>query len=238
MQASAILGYAFIVSHVALVAVLTGRRWWKGAPCFMALMAATAGQSIISSFGRPHPPDSPWWNYVWAPSEMLILLLSAAASFEILWHRSSFADRWERFTCRLCIPFFTVGVVMGVHSIGPYSTWFGLFVYVREWVWIGLFVVNGVLAGFLSIPVFDPVKEPRTLERHAYIFLAMMLTHAIIAPLARIGFNAQTCQTVFMAVMIVCCTAWIMLCSPASAQSAVPGSGIGPASRPEKPYRA
>jgi len=237
MTASALIAVMFLLAQTILVPCLSSRKWWRGAPWFMSLMTCVSAQSIVCSFGRPHAATSTWWHRVWAPSEVVVVLLSVAASVEVLWCRTSFTDKLERFTCRMWFPIVSFGAVMWLRSTGEYETWFGLFIYVREWVWIGLAIMNMMLAGFLAIPTFDPVKEPRTLKVHSYIFLVMILAHATIAPLARIGFNTQICQSAFMAVVIACCTAWITLCSPASARSSAQGPGIDPASPPEKPYR-
>lgn len=212
-----VLVYAFILAQLTALFVLASRNWWRGAPAFMTFLLLAALQAVVGAVGYPHAPtDTLWWRWTWMPMELGMILAGAAAAMEIVWTRSSYALNFHRFTARLIFPFLTWALVGYRWRIIPHSTWFGWFVLAREWAWVGMTILVGLVVTFFALPARDPKPEPQSLVRHSWTFAALLLSHALIAPLVRLGWNKDTCQHVYMAIVIVCCASWIMLAIPAS----------------------
>ncbi len=211
---------AFVLAQLITLFVLASRNWWRGAPAFMAFLWLSCLQAITGAVGYPHArTDTLWWHYVWMPIEVGVVLAAGAASAEILWKRSSYAAGFQRFSARFWFPFLTLSLVSWQWYILPHSTLWGWFVLAREWAWTGMTVLVGLVVAFFSVPALNPAPEPKSLISHSWTFAALLFSHALIAPLVRRGFDVATCQHVYMAIVIVCCASWVMLCCPTSRAS-------------------
>ena len=232
---SAALHWLFIASQLIALFVLGWRRWWTAVPAFMTLLFLSCLGAIVGAVGFPHAAsDALWWRWTWVPVESSGLLAAIAATIEVIFRRSSYGHWFEKLTCRIWLPMLTACVVGWQWRMGPHDTWFGWFVYAREQAWVGLALMCGLLVTFFATPTHDPHPEPVTLVRHSQIFAALMVAHAIIAPLVRRGLDPAGCQGAYMAVVIVCCTGWLTLCSPASSQSAAANRALPVPDRPVK----
>jgi hypothetical protein len=239
MILAAALHWLFIAAQLLTLALLGWRRWWSAAPAFMTFLFATCLQTIVGAVGFPHAAsDVLWWRWVFAPAEVAAIIAAAAATVEIVFRRSGYGHWFEKLTCRIWLPMLATCCVGWQWHIGEHATWFGWFVYAREQVWLGLALMAALLVTFFSTPTHDPHPEPLSLVRHSQIFVALMVAHAVIAPLVRRGFDPAACQGTYMAVVIVCCAGWLTLCSPTSSQSPATGPCETAEDRRPKPYRA
>lgn len=217
-----VLLWAFIAAQLTALFVLGYRNWWRGAPAFMAFLWLSSLQAVVGAVGYPHGSmDALWWHWTWMPVELGVVLAAGATAVEVLWARSSYAMNFHRFSARLIFPFLTWALVGWKWYILPHATWFGWFVLAREWAWVGMTVLVGLVVAFFAMPALDPKPEPRSLVHHSLTFSALLLSHSLMAPLVRLGYDKATVQHVYMAIVIVCCTSWLTLCCPTSPASFV-----------------
>lgn len=181
----------------------------------MVFMAVSTVQGAISIVGRPHTME--WWRYSWAPIEALLMVAAVAACIEVLVWRTRFMDQAERFSWRFCVMMVSIGIVGFNWDVQAKSA-YGWIVYSREYIWVGLAVMMG-----MSLVIFarKPVLEPNGLRAHAYILGALVFIHAVVAPLARLGYDTHAARSIYQAITILCCVAWIMFCSPRASVSYV-----------------
>ncbi len=208
---------AFVLAQLATLLTLASRNWWRGAPYFMAFLWVSCLQAIVGAVGYPHArTDVAWWHYVWMPIEVGVVLVGCAAAFEVLWKRSAYAAGYQQFSMRVMAPLLTCGLVGWEWTIAPHSTFWGWFVLAREWAWVGMTILVGIVVTFFAVPALDPRREPQSLVRHSWTFAALLISHSLIAPLVRRGWDTAICQHTYQAIVIVCCSSWLMLCCPAS----------------------
>lgn len=215
MELKIILLWVYAVAQAATTIILQARGWWRSAPAFMVFMAVSTVQGAISIVGRPHTME--WWRYSWAPIEALLMVAAVAACIEVLVWRTRFMDQAERFSWRFCVMMVSIGIVGFNWDVQAKSA-YGWIVYSREYIWVGLAVMMG-----MSLVIFarKPVLEPNGLRAHAYILGALVFIHAVVAPLARLGYDTHAARSIYQAITILCCVAWIMFCSPRASVSYV-----------------
>lgn len=212
----------FVLAQISTLIALGRRSWWLHARCFMIFLGINCVQSISGMIGRPHTLE--WWHLIWTPVEFVLVIAAIASTFEIIALRTELLDPSERFSWRFGTPTACTAIVGFFWHVRA-ATWYGWLVYAREYIWIWILLVCGMTAIFFY---HKPVPEFRGLRTHFFTFSALMASHALIAPLNRLGYGRNIPQYIFEAITIICCTSWIMFCCPASQIVGVSGALILP----------
>lgn len=225
---SLLLGWLFVLSQLAALFTLAWRGWWQRAPAFLVMLSLNCLQALSGAVGKPH--NMTWWRYTWTPVEYLTVLASVAAVAECLWWRTRSLDASERFSCRFAPAMIAIGCTGLVWDVRR-NDWYGWLVYAREYIWAGLALSLGWLVLFL---LARPLRgEPRAPRVHCYTLAALLVAHALMAPLARRGFDRESVQRCFLAVMIACCAAWVMFGADSESDASQ-----NPEGHPSSPYPA
>jgi hypothetical protein len=228
-----LLDLPFAASLIATLFVLGWRGWARHAPLFMAFLFLNCVQAVNGMIGKPH--GMRWWHNSWTPIEFVLVGLSILATVEILFQRTNFFEPIDRFWWRFAVLVSATGVIWFFWHVNSIS-WYGWLVYAREYVWIWVLLVCAATAIFFY---HNPVVERRGLRTHYFTFSAWLMSHAIIAPMNRIGLGMTVPQHVFQAITICCCASWIIFCAPTTGRPIVVGSSsrnpASPAGLPSSP---
>lgn len=205
---TAMLGILFTFALCCLVAAVVFTGYGYVFRVWTAWLVITTVQAFSLLFAGPH--DVWWWTHVWAPVEILALALAAGAVAEAIWLRTRHLPVLDRFHLRF-------GLFVGPASLCLYlmrinhGDWFGEFVQVREWVWMWLGLT--FFAGWLFF-AFRAFRCSRVIRWHAWIFMLLILAHAVSAPQLRAGMYAWLdWQRAYRLFTMLCVGLWLVNCS-------------------------
>lgn len=172
-----VLSTAFLVAHVALVLVLFHTRYYTRElyPWFFGFVVAATVQAGVTLV---IPVASAWGNrWVWAPTEVLLLLATLAAMGEALWRRMKLMDRLLRFWLLfgLVVSTFSATAILRGLPSGPYT--YAQFLADRAWLFCWLAIAGVIGFGF---GVSKEVRAPKLTRKHLVIYSLLMIAHTII----------------------------------------------------------
>lgn len=201
------LQYIFIGCQVLALARLlyldSPYRW------FLLALALGIGQSVNVALATESAEwTRTWWRY----PEIALVLATSAAVVESIERGKRYVTSYRGHLLRMASVAIPLCIVLaGAYFVAPLSgDTQDKFNQVRAWVWAYL-ALSMVVVELLLAMEPNVSREPYV-TAHSRLLMAVMLAHAIIAPLVnRLGEDWLTARVGYRVAIIACCMGWIWL---------------------------
>ncbi len=189
----------------ALVGLLLVR--WPMKWFLLALSCWTA-QSLNVALAMNVPG---WPKLQWAYPEVAVLLVTAAATIEVIRRTSTFLPSFRAFQLRfaaLALPASAVGIGM-ILVAPPIGDALAVFRVVRAWSWAAM-AMSLLIVGLLL--ALERIAIPAAVRLHMWLLIAVLAAHACVA--WYVGADDATrvlTRNVYRGVVTAACGGWITL---------------------------
>lgn len=171
------MAYVYVVARLLTLSVLWHRRYQRLFPLFASAFAANTAVAVLTAF---LPATSRLNRYLWAPGEMLAIMLTTAAVVEAIW--TSVRQLPPR---QAAIRF--AGILGGAAGLtvemwrGAAGDWYWQFIAARSYIYAGLGIA--AFAG-LWFGLWGNRYWPRVARMHAGLITMAVSAHALFGSMS------------------------------------------------------